>query len=177
MKCLSSRVRPAEHGPGTPGRPPPPAACDRQSHRPRHRPRPRFSGGENSFSASALPAPRSGRTERAADPHTKQGWRYSGGARGHGGPCGHLQRAGTRSPGHLLPPWHTRAGRAGAAPLSQLGKSSCSRTAPHSHPPPAPTFSLRWAPPRLGRGPGRFPKSMGLWRGQSIRGLAAGGAP
>lgn len=61
IKCLSSRVRPAEHGPGTPGRPPPPAACDRQSHSPRHRPRPRFFGGDHLFAPSPLPAPRSGR--------------------------------------------------------------------------------------------------------------------
>lgn len=59
IKCLSSRVRPAEHGPGTPGRPPPPAACDRQSHSPRHRhrPRPRFFGGDHLFAPSPLPAP------------------------------------------------------------------------------------------------------------------------
>lgn len=72
-----------------------------------------------------------------------------GGPRGHGGPSQHLRQAGTRSPGTFSSLAH--AGReSGAAPLSQLGKCSCSRPAPHSHPPPAPTFSLRWAPPQPG---------------------------
>lgn len=157
-------MRPAEHSPGTPGQPPPPAESQCPS------PSPRFGGiiclhhPHSLLPFRALTFMPANRASRRRPAHKAGGRRCSEGTRGHGGPCQHLHRAGTRSAGTFSSLAHT--GReSGAAPLSQRGNKAAHALLRNSRPPPAPTFpAIR----RSRRGRERSPGSPGSCRGQSI---------